>query len=57
MRVSNIESLSFLYESTGVITRFTDARDPKPLPERYSPFTALKPSKSGCNRATPSEHA
>ena len=28
--VSNIESLSFLYESTGVITRFTDGRDPRP---------------------------
>lgn len=28
--VSNKEPLSFLYESTGVITRFTDARDPKP---------------------------
>lgn len=28
--VSNKESLPFLYESTGIITRFTDARDPKP---------------------------
>lgn len=28
--VSNNEPLPFLYESTGVITRFTDARDPKP---------------------------
>ena len=28
--MSNKEPLSFLYESTGVITRFTDARDPKP---------------------------
>lgn len=27
---SNKEPLSFLYESTGVITRFTDGRDPKP---------------------------
>lgn len=28
--VSNNAPLPFLYESTGVITRFTDARDPKP---------------------------
>ncbi len=28
--VSNNEPLPFLYESTGIITRFTDGRDPKP---------------------------
>ena len=28
--VNNKQPLPFLYESTGVITRFTDARDPKP---------------------------
>ena len=28
--VNNQEPLPFLYESTGVITRFTDSRDPKP---------------------------
>lgn len=28
--VSNKEPLPFVYESTGVITRFTDGRDPKP---------------------------
>ena len=28
--VNNKEPLPFLYESTGMITRFTDARDPKP---------------------------
>ena len=28
--VNNDEPLPFLYESTGTITRFTDARDPKP---------------------------
>ncbi|MGZ5051576.1 MAG: DEAD/DEAH box helicase family protein [Methylobacter sp.] len=28
--ISNKEPLPFLYESTGVITRFTDGRDPKP---------------------------
>ena len=28
--VKNTEPLPFVYESTGVITRFTDGRDPKP---------------------------
>jgi len=28
--VNNNEPLPFLYESTGIITRFTDARDPRP---------------------------
>ena len=28
--LNNKESLPFIYESTGVVTRFTDARDPKP---------------------------
>ncbi|WP_256360345.1 DEAD/DEAH box helicase family protein [Methylomonas koyamae] len=28
--VNNSEPLPFLYESTGAVTRFTDARDPKP---------------------------
>jgi len=28
--INNSEPLPFVYESTGVITRFTDARDPKP---------------------------
>ena len=28
--VKNTEPLPFIYEATGVITRFTDARDPKP---------------------------
>jgi len=28
--VNNKQPLPFLYESTGVITRFTDSRDPKP---------------------------
>ncbi|MEO8615784.1 MAG: DEAD/DEAH box helicase family protein [Luteolibacter sp.] len=28
--VSNAQPLPFLYESTGIITRFTDGRDPKP---------------------------
>ena len=28
--VNNQEPLPFVYESTGVLTRFTDGRDPKP---------------------------
>ncbi|SNX61015.1 type I restriction enzyme, R subunit [Nitrosomonas ureae] len=28
--ISNTKTLPFLYESTGIITRFTDGRDPKP---------------------------
>jgi type I restriction enzyme, R subunit len=28
--VKNTEPLNFIYEATGVLTRFTDARDPKP---------------------------
>ena len=28
--VNNVEPLPFVYESTGVLTRFTDTRDPKP---------------------------
>ena len=28
--ITDLQKLSFLYESTGKITRFTDARDPKP---------------------------
>lgn len=28
--INNKEPLPFLYESTGIITRFTDGRDPKP---------------------------
>ena len=28
--VNNKEPLPFLYESTGILTRFTDGRDPKP---------------------------
>ena len=30
--VNNSEPLPFVYESTGVLTRFTDARDPRPVP-------------------------
>ncbi len=39
--VNNKESLPFLYESTGVITRFTDQRDPKP--RSHEVFTFHRP--------------
>lgn len=35
------EPLPFIYESTGVLTRFTDARDPKPRSRRV--FSFLRP--------------
>ena len=36
--VNNRKPLSFLYESTGVLTRFTDVRDPKPRSREVSNF-------------------
>jgi type I restriction enzyme R subunit len=39
--VNNKDPLPFLYESTGVITRFTDARDPKP--RSHEVFTFHRP--------------
>ena len=39
--LSNKEPLPFIYESTGVITRFTDSRDPKPRSREV--FTFFRP--------------
>lgn len=39
--INNKEPLPFLYESTGVITRFTDLRDPKP--RSHEVFTFHRP--------------
>ena len=39
--VNNDEPLPFVYESTGVITRFTDSRDPKPRSREV--FTFFRP--------------
>ena len=36
--VSNSQPLPFVYESTGVVTRFTDSRDPRP---RSWPWSAV----------------
>jgi len=41
--VGNNKPLPFLYESTGIITRFTDNRDPSPVPAKSSAFTVRKP--------------
>ena len=43
--VNNAEPLPFLYESTGVITRFTDGRDPKPRSREV--FTFHRPETLG----------
>ncbi len=46
--VNNREPLPFVYESTGVITRFTDGRDPKPaLTRDLLLSTVPKPSRNG----------
>lgn len=44
-RVQNSQPLSYLYESTGVITRFTDARDPKPRSREVFSFHQPKTVK------------
>ena len=41
--VNNKEPLPFVYESTGVITRFTDGRDPKPARVRCLRSIAPRP--------------
>ncbi len=43
--VKNKEPLPFVYESTGVITRFTDGRDPKPRSREV--FTFHRPETLG----------
>jgi type I restriction enzyme R subunit len=43
--VSNKEPLPFVYESTGVVTRFTDGRDPKPRSREV--FTFHRPETMG----------
>ncbi|MDD5200383.1 MAG: hypothetical protein PHC88_11345 [Terrimicrobiaceae bacterium] len=49
--VNNSEPLPFLYESTGIITRFTDGRDPKPRSREvfsfHRPETFLKWLEAG----------
>ncbi|WNB76414.1 type I restriction endonuclease subunit R [Methylomonas koyamae] len=51
--VSNSQPLPFLYESTGAITRFTDARDPKPRSREvfsfHRPETLRECLQQGCS--------
>lgn len=46
--VDNKAPLPFLYESTGILTRFTDAAIPNRVRVRYSASIARKRSGSGC---------
>lgn len=41
--IKSIEKLRFLYESTGIITRFTDAGDPKPRSREIFNFQLSAP--------------
>jgi len=43
--INNKERLPFVYESTGVITRFTDGRDPKPRSREVFSFHRLETLK------------
>ncbi len=48
--VNNKEPLSFLYESTGIITRFTDSRDPKPRSREVFSFHRPETLKEWLNQ-------
>lgn len=50
--VNNKEPLPFLYESTGIITRFTDARDPKPRSREVFCFHRPKTLKEWLEQGT-----
>ena len=49
--VNNKEPLPFVYESTGIITRFTDGRDPKPRSREV--FTFHRPENMAAWLSTP----
>jgi type I restriction enzyme, R subunit len=50
--VNNKEPLPFIYESTGIITRFTDGRDPKPRSREV--FTFRQPETMAERLSKPS---
>jgi type I restriction enzyme, R subunit len=52
--IKNHEPLPFLYEATGVITRFTDIRDPKPRSREVFTFHRPRPCAPGWRPAPPS---
>ena len=49
--VNNQEPLSFVYESTGVLTRFTDGRDPKPRSRELFGFPRPETVQDWCARS------
>jgi len=56
LKYLNNKPLPFICESTGVLTRFTDRRDPKPRSRPVFAFHRLKRFKPGCTRANHLEH-
>ncbi len=50
--VNNKEPLPFLYESTGIITRFTDARDPRPRSREVFNFHRPETLKEWLSQST-----
>jgi len=50
--VNNKEPLPFLYESTGIITRFTDARDPRPRSREVFSFHRPETLKEWLSQGT-----
>ena len=46
--VNNEQPLPFVYESTGIITRFTNGRDPAPVLVRFLTFLVRKRCRNGC---------
>lgn len=50
--VNNKEPLPFLYESTGIITRFTDGRDPKPRSREIFSFHRPETLKEWLDQGT-----
>ena len=49
--INNKEPLPFLYESTGIITRFTDGRDPKPRSREVFSFHRPETLKEWLNQS------
>ena len=45
--VNNQDPLPFVYETTGVLTRFTDSRDPSPAPGRCSTSLGQRQYRTG----------
>ncbi|WP_242447266.1 DEAD/DEAH box helicase family protein [Nitrosomonas supralitoralis] len=50
--INNTKLLPFLYESTGIITRFTDGRDPKPRSHEIFNFHRLETLKKWIEQGT-----